>query len=105
SARISRHSCRSTESQIKQEALMDGVSSLYRIAVATDIELVRNILLALLASLAKVEAQKISDRTKPGMDGDGPEFWPRRGNVPGCGYRAVRPSRPCNGSEKFRVSQ
>jgi DNA invertase Pin-like site-specific DNA recombinase len=30
-------------------------------------ELVRNILLALLASLAKVEAQKISERTKAGM--------------------------------------
>jgi DNA invertase Pin-like site-specific DNA recombinase len=28
---------------------------------------VRNILLALLSSLAKVEAQKISDRTKAGM--------------------------------------
>jgi DNA invertase Pin-like site-specific DNA recombinase len=33
----------------------------------TDNELVRNILLATLASLAKVEAQKISDRTKAGM--------------------------------------
>jgi putative DNA-invertase from lambdoid prophage Rac len=30
-------------------------------------KLVRNILLALLASLAKVEAQKISDRTRAGM--------------------------------------
>jgi DNA invertase Pin-like site-specific DNA recombinase len=35
--------------------------------LATDNELVRNILLALLASLAKVEAQKISGRTKAGM--------------------------------------
>ena len=35
--------------------------------LATDNELVRNILLATLASLAKVEAQKISDRTKAGM--------------------------------------
>jgi DNA invertase Pin-like site-specific DNA recombinase len=35
--------------------------------LSTDNELVRNILLALLASLAKVEAQKISDRTKAGM--------------------------------------
>jgi DNA invertase Pin-like site-specific DNA recombinase len=35
--------------------------------LATDNELVRNILLALLSSLAKVEAQKISDRTKVGM--------------------------------------
>ena len=35
---------------------------------ATDNELVRNILLALLSSLAKVEAQKISDRTKAGMN-------------------------------------
>jgi DNA invertase Pin-like site-specific DNA recombinase len=35
--------------------------------LSTDNELVRNILLALLSSLAKVEAQKISDRTKAGM--------------------------------------
>ena len=35
--------------------------------LATDNELVRNILLALLSSLAKVEAQKISDRTKARM--------------------------------------
>jgi DNA invertase Pin-like site-specific DNA recombinase len=35
--------------------------------LATDNELVRNILLALLSSLAKVEAQKISARTKAGM--------------------------------------
>jgi putative DNA-invertase from lambdoid prophage Rac len=36
--------------------------------LATDNELVRNILLGLLSSLAKVEAQKISDRTRAGMD-------------------------------------
>src|SRR6516162_9262692 len=35
--------------------------------LATDNELVRNILLALLASLAKLEAQKISERTRAGM--------------------------------------
>jgi DNA invertase Pin-like site-specific DNA recombinase len=35
--------------------------------LATDNELVRNILLALLSSLAKVETQKISDRTKARM--------------------------------------
>jgi DNA invertase Pin-like site-specific DNA recombinase len=35
--------------------------------LATDNELVRNILLALLSSLAKVEAEKISERTKAGM--------------------------------------
>jgi DNA invertase Pin-like site-specific DNA recombinase len=35
--------------------------------LATDNELVRNILLALLSSLARVEAQKIGDRTKTGM--------------------------------------
>jgi DNA invertase Pin-like site-specific DNA recombinase len=35
--------------------------------LATDNELVRNILLALLCSLAKVEAQKISERTRAGM--------------------------------------
>src|SRR6266550_2596077 len=35
--------------------------------LATDNELVRNILLALLSSLAKVEAQKISERTKAGL--------------------------------------
>jgi DNA invertase Pin-like site-specific DNA recombinase len=33
----------------------------------TDNELVRNILLALLSSLAKVEVQKLSDRTKAGL--------------------------------------
>ena len=36
--------------------------------LATDNELVQNVLLALLSSLAKVEAQKISARTKAGMD-------------------------------------
>ena len=35
--------------------------------LATDNELVRNILLALLSSLAKLEAEKISSRTKAGM--------------------------------------
>jgi DNA invertase Pin-like site-specific DNA recombinase len=35
--------------------------------LVTDNELVRNTLLAILASLAKVEAQKISERTKAGM--------------------------------------
>jgi DNA invertase Pin-like site-specific DNA recombinase len=35
--------------------------------LATDNELVRNVLLATLASLAKVEAQKISERTRAGM--------------------------------------
>ena len=46
-----------------------GVSlhSYTELHLATDNELVRNILLALLSSLAKVEAQKISDRTKAGM--------------------------------------
>src|SRR5262249_21857637 len=34
---------------------------------ATDNELVRNILLALLSSLAKLEEEKISERTKAGM--------------------------------------
>ena len=37
--------------------------------LATANELVRNILLALLSSLAKLEAQKISERTKSGMAG------------------------------------
>jgi DNA invertase Pin-like site-specific DNA recombinase len=35
--------------------------------LATDNELVRNILVALLSSLAKVETQKISERTRAGM--------------------------------------
>ena len=35
--------------------------------LATDNELVRNVLLALLSSLAKLEAQKISERTRAGM--------------------------------------
>jgi DNA invertase Pin-like site-specific DNA recombinase len=34
----------------------------------TDNELVRNVLLAVLSSLAKVEAQKISERTKAGLE-------------------------------------
>jgi hypothetical protein len=38
-----------------------------KLHLATDNELVRNILLALFSSLAKVEAQKISERTKAGM--------------------------------------
>ena len=36
--------------------------------LSTDNELVRNVLLALLSSLAKVEAQRISARTKAGLD-------------------------------------
>jgi DNA invertase Pin-like site-specific DNA recombinase len=40
--------------------------------LGTDNELVRNILLALLSFLAKVEAQKISDRTKAGRPGRRP---------------------------------
>ena len=35
--------------------------------LATDNELVRNILLSVLSSLAKVEAQKIGERTRAGM--------------------------------------
>ena len=35
--------------------------------LATDNEIVRNVLLALMSSLAKVEAQRISDRTRAGM--------------------------------------
>src|SRR4051812_30795231 len=44
-----------------------GFHSYTEAHLATDNELVRNILLALLASLAKVEAQKVSDRTRAGM--------------------------------------
>jgi DNA invertase Pin-like site-specific DNA recombinase len=51
--------------------------------LATDNELVRNILLALLASLAKVEAQKISQRTKAGM-----------ARAKAAGARIGRPSLP-----------
>ena len=36
--------------------------------VSTDNELVRNVLLAVLASLAKLERQKISERTKAGLE-------------------------------------
>jgi DNA invertase Pin-like site-specific DNA recombinase len=36
--------------------------------LASDNELVRDVLLALLSSLAKVEAQKISERTKAGRE-------------------------------------
>ena len=51
--------------------------------LATDNELVRNILLALLSSLAKVEAEKISDRTKAGW----PEPRPRASKLAGRGWR------------------
>jgi DNA invertase Pin-like site-specific DNA recombinase len=44
-----------------------GFHSFTEAHLATDNELVRNILLALLASSAKVEAQKISERPKAGM--------------------------------------
>jgi DNA invertase Pin-like site-specific DNA recombinase len=44
-----------------------GFHSFTEAHLATDNELVRNILLALLTSLAKVEAQKISERTRAGM--------------------------------------
>jgi DNA invertase Pin-like site-specific DNA recombinase len=44
-----------------------GFHSYTEAHLATDNELVRNILLALLASLAKIEAQKIGERTKAGM--------------------------------------
>jgi DNA invertase Pin-like site-specific DNA recombinase len=44
-----------------------GLHSYTEPHLATDNELVRNILLALLASLAKVEAQKTSERTRAGM--------------------------------------
>jgi DNA invertase Pin-like site-specific DNA recombinase len=53
--------------------------------LSTDNELVRNILLAVMSSLAKVEAQRISQRTKAGLalaeleggcwpSSDGPRF-------------------------------
>ena len=51
----------------KLDACGVGFHSFTEAHLATDNELVRNILLALLASLAKVEAQKISERTKAGM--------------------------------------
>ena len=44
-----------------------GFHSYTEAHLVTDNELVGNILLALLASLAKAEAQKISGRTKAGM--------------------------------------
>jgi DNA invertase Pin-like site-specific DNA recombinase len=44
-----------------------GFHSYTEAHLATDNELVRDVLLALLSSLAKVEAQKISERTKAGM--------------------------------------
>jgi DNA invertase Pin-like site-specific DNA recombinase len=44
-----------------------GFHSYTEAHLATDNELVRNVLLALLSSLAKIEAQKIGERTKAGM--------------------------------------
>jgi DNA invertase Pin-like site-specific DNA recombinase len=74
--------------------------------LATDNELVRNVLLALLSSLAKVEAQKISDRTKPewperrprasGSDGrsSGSNFARKLPNGPQRGKRPMSPPAP-----------
>jgi DNA invertase Pin-like site-specific DNA recombinase len=45
-----------------------GFHSLTEEHLATDNELVRNILLAVLASLAKLEREKISQRTKAGLE-------------------------------------
>jgi DNA invertase Pin-like site-specific DNA recombinase len=58
-----------TASQYLQRLSSHGVAfhSYTEAHLATDNELVRNVLLALLSSLAKVEAQKISERTRAGM--------------------------------------
>ena len=66
--RFSREGMAQTISQL-QRLVSYGVAfhSYTEPHLATDNELVRNILLALLSSLAKLEAQKISDRTKAGM--------------------------------------
>ena len=47
--------------------LRRGIYSYTEPHFSTDNELVRNVLLALLSSLAKLEAQKISERTRAGM--------------------------------------
>ena len=76
--------------------------------LATDNELVRNILLALLSSLAKVEAQKISERTRAGCRE------PRktasrsvgRGSPPNCVMRSLgelqKGKRPMRLQKRFR---
>jgi DNA invertase Pin-like site-specific DNA recombinase len=66
--RFSREGMAPTIMHLQRLASYDvGFHSYTEAHLATDNELVRNILLALLASLAKVEAQKISERTKAGM--------------------------------------
>ena len=52
-----------------QRLASHGVSfhSYTKAHLSTDNELVRNILLAVMSSLAKVEAQKIGERTRAGM--------------------------------------
>jgi DNA invertase Pin-like site-specific DNA recombinase len=45
-----------------------GFHSYTEAHLATDNEVVRNVLLALMSTLAKVEAQKISERTKAGLE-------------------------------------
>ncbi len=67
-----------------------GFHSFSEAHLATDNELVRNILLALLASLAKVEAQKISERTRAGM-----------ARARAQGKRIGRPALPNNLREKI----
>ena len=62
--------------------------------LATDNELVRNILLALLASLAKIEAQKISARTKAGLE-----------KAKANGKRIGRPPIPEDKAEAIRAAR
>jgi DNA invertase Pin-like site-specific DNA recombinase len=71
----------------------------------TDNELVRNVLLAVLSSLAKTEAQKISERTKAGL-----ERARRRGakiGRPGLGegLRTEISRRLADGATPFAVAQ
>jgi DNA invertase Pin-like site-specific DNA recombinase len=73
--------------------------------LATDNELVRNILLALLSSLAKVEAQKISERTRAGMSRAKASRSVGRSSPPKCVTRSLgwrqRARRPMRLRKRF----
>jgi DNA invertase Pin-like site-specific DNA recombinase len=73
--------------------------------LATDNELVRNILLALLASLAKVEAQKISDRTKAGMARAKAQGKRIGRPALGAGLRREIADRLAEGSSLYRIAK
>ena len=59
--------------------------------LSTENELVRNVLLAVLASLAKLEREKISQRTKAGLERARDGETPRAAEIQQCRYREAAP--------------